>query len=238
MEGLCVRSWSVGSNLAQGLSLCQLWRYLRRHLDWRACVRDPQSSARLAVLTVTSSLNTLLGLLETIYLKLAGVDIDAIPIPDDVVFVIGVPRSGTTLLHSVLAVDEQFATPKTLDVAFPNSNILLRRWCPGWLLRLIELTIPSTRPMDSLPLSLETVQEDEIATNVLSGGRSPYACLNFMSDYERLLKYTTFEEVPCSYFTTRRVHTQSRTGSLTRAMRSYALQPRSLMNGRLRSGGF
>ncbi len=199
-EGLRVRSWSVGSNLAQGCSLWQLWRYVHRHLDWRACVTDPQCAVRFTALVVTSALNTVLGLLETIYLKLAGVDIDAIALPDDVVFVIGVPRSGTTLLHSVLAVDEQFATPKTLDVAFPNSNILLRRWCPGWLLRLIGLTIPSTRPMDSLPLSLETVQEDEIATNVLSGGRSPYACLSFMSDYERLLKYTTFEEVPVEEF--------------------------------------
>lgn len=203
MEGLRVRSWSMGSNLAQGLSLRQLWRYLHRHLDWRACIQDPQSTARVAVLLVTSSLNTLLGLLDTVYLKLTGVDVDAIALPDDVVFVIGAPRSGTTLVHSLFAVDKQFSTAKTLDVAFPNSNILLRRWCPAWLLRLIEMTIPSTRPMDSLPLSLDTVQEDEIATNVLSGGRSPYACLNFMTDYERLLKYTTFEEVLGPFLNTR-----------------------------------
>jgi len=119
-EGLRVRSWSVGSNLAQGLSLWQLWRYVHRHLDWRACVTDPPCAVRFTALVVTSALNTVLGLLETIYLKLTGVDIDAIAVPDDVVFVIGVPRSGTTLLHSVLAVDEQFATPKTLDVAFPT----------------------------------------------------------------------------------------------------------------------
>jgi len=199
---LNVQAWSLGTNLAQGLGLGQCMRYLYRNLNVRNACRDPRCLARIAFLMATALVNSLLALLESALVTLAGVDIDAVEIPDDIVFVIGPPRSGTTLVHALLGLDEQrFVTPRTLDVAFPNCNILLRRLGPRWLMRLLALTMPSKRPMDDLPLGLETVQEDEIATNVMSGGRSPYASLSFMNKHgDLLMKYTTFEDVPPDEF--------------------------------------
>lgn len=104
------------------------------------------------------------------------------------VFILGHPRTGTTHLHNLLAVDKRFAYVNTFQAGFPSGFLLLEKlsWCLGWL-------IDKTRPMDDMPLSFNTPAEDEIAVNMLTGGISPYACLTFMTRYKNILHYCTFE---------------------------------------------
>jgi omega-hydroxy-beta-dihydromenaquinone-9 sulfotransferase len=46
--------------------------------------------------------------------------------------------------------------------------------------------------MDNLRLAWDVPCEDEIATNVLSGGASPYMAINFMRDWRRYMRFIKF----------------------------------------------
>lgn len=55
-----------------------------------------------------------------------------------------------------------------------------------------------TRPMDSMPLHFDLPQEDELATNMLSGGCSYYMPLWFMKQEPYFRRYLDFSSV-CFY---------------------------------------
>ena len=81
------------------------------------------------------------------------------PLTDAPVFILGHWRSGTTLLHNLLASDPQFAAPNLYQVSFPTHFLLSEWWlapCTSWLL-------PETRPMDDIPHGWSVPSEDEIA---------------------------------------------------------------------------
>ena len=113
-------------------------------------------------------------------------------------FVIGQPRTGTTHVHNLLSQDtETFTFASTFDVGFPSSFL----WTGGWLPRLLKGMISETQPMDNMKLSFDLPQEDELATNMLSGGVSPYMAIAFLkrSVWEKLLPLWTLElESGCS----------------------------------------
>lgn len=88
------------------------------------------------------------------------------------VFVLGHWRSGTTLLHELLACDPRFAAPTTYECFNPHHFLLTRSWLPALLGRFV----PSHRPMDAMPAGWERPQEDEIAL----------ALLGVPSSYERV----------------------------------------------------
>ncbi len=62
--------------------------------------------------------------------------IAATPVPHDPVFVLGHWRTGTTLLHELLILDDRHAFPDTFHCMVPNhplvSSALFRRWM-RWL---------------------------------------------------------------------------------------------------------
>ena len=163
---------------------------------------DPRCLLRVLALVLASVLNSFLAILEDVYLRLIGVDIDQIELPDDVIFIVGHPRTGTTLLHTMMALDEdRLCCVRTLDVMTPSSPILVRRFLSPRLLRVLEkFMLPSTRPMDRLPLAFESPQEAELATNCISGGASPYAALSYMTNFQRYLDMLSFENAPPSEF--------------------------------------
>lgn len=174
--------WSLRNNFMSGFTTPQLartlWRY-RRALSWRY-------AHRIAFLAALSLPNTLLAVLEN---WLYGPAIAAQAIHPEPIFVLGHPRTGTTLLQNILCQDPALAHVDTFQAGFPSAFLLLHRlrWALEWL-------IDDTRPMDAMPLSFATPAEDEIATHALSGGASPYACLPFMADFRDPLRYATFEE--------------------------------------------
>lgn len=99
--------------------------------------------------------------------------IDAVELPPPI-FVVGHWRSGTTLLHELLSLDQQFSYPTTFQCFVPNHFLV-----SGLFLEpLVRLLLPRTRPMDSMPAGARLPQEDEFAL-VGMGAPTPYKHLAF-----------------------------------------------------------
>ncbi len=90
------------------------------------------------------------------------------------IFVIGHWRSGTTLMHELLSLDERFAFPNTLDTFTPN-HFLITRYLLGPLLSLL---LPKRRPMDDMSVRLGSPQEDDFALCAY-GAPTPYRRVAF-----------------------------------------------------------
>src|SRR5690606_26021376 len=71
-----------------------------------------------------------------------GAEIAAEPLPAPV-FIVGHWRSGTTYLHELLATDQRFIAPTSLE-CFATDHFL--RW--GRALRRLRFMMPKRRPMD------------------------------------------------------------------------------------------
>jgi hypothetical protein len=111
----------------------------------------------------------------------------------DPVFVLGHPRTGTTLLHGLLALDkERFAICDTFMVGFPQCFL----WFEKVGKFLFKNILSETRPMDNMKLHFDLPQEDELGTNLLSGlGVSPYSSLVFMKEEKKYRQYQTMKDV-------------------------------------------
>lgn len=96
------------------------------------------------------------------------------PPPVDPLFILGHWRTGTTLLHELLALDPRHAAPTAYDCLAAHHFLLTRRVFP----RLLRFLVPPRRPMDEMPVGLDSPFEDEFAL-CLSGVRSPYATFAF-----------------------------------------------------------
>ncbi len=90
------------------------------------------------------------------------------------IFVIGHWRSGTTLMHELLALDDRFAYPSTLDT-FTANHFLISHYLLGPLLWLI---LPRKRPMDDMTLRADSPQEDDFALCAY-GAPTPYRRVAF-----------------------------------------------------------
>jgi len=103
-----------------------------------------------------------------------GKEIERQAIDPPPIFVVGHWRSGTTLLHELLALDDRFCYPTTLECFVPShflvSEILLHP--------LLHLMLPSRRPMDNMPTGVDLPQEDEFAL-VAMGAPTPYQRMAF-----------------------------------------------------------
>lgn len=84
-------------------------------------------------------------------------------------FILGHWRSGTTLLHSLLARDLRFVAPTNYQTLFPSHFLLTERIAA----RITARFMPATRPADNIRFTWNAPAEDEIATLVLTG-LSPY----------------------------------------------------------------
>ncbi|OQR99903.1 hypothetical protein ACHHYP_04001 [Achlya hypogyna] len=174
--------FSTQNNPMCGITLPQwtsvLWTH-GRLIEWRYV-------PRAVFLTFSSIFTGLLGLIEVLWYPYYV--IDAEPLPEDPVFIIGHPRTGTTLLHNLLAADTRtFYHCTTFCAGFPSCFLWFERW-GKWL---FSGAIAPTRPMDSMPLHFDLPQEDECATTVLSHGASYYLALAFMAQETRFRKFLT-----------------------------------------------
>lgn len=97
----------------------------------------------------------------------------------DPIFVIGHWRSGTTFLHELLCSNPHFNFPTTYACMNPHVFPLTE---PSVLHYASKR--PVLRPMDNMPISLASPQEDEFALLAL-GARSPYEGLLFPKATER-----------------------------------------------------
>lgn len=101
--------------------------------------------------------------------RIANANLDRPP-----VFVIGHWRSGTTLMHELMAKDQRFDFPNNFDAFVPN-HFLVSRFC---FYPIVKLLMPRKRPMDNMAMGVELPQEDDFALCGL-GAPTPYRRIAF-----------------------------------------------------------
>jgi hypothetical protein len=132
---------------------------------------SPRNLPLAAMISAASMVNSSLGVLQSLVfgLQIGRTRLDLAPI-----FVIGHWRTGTTLLHELLALDQNHTFPNNYTCFAPHHFLLTERLFGhafDWLL-------PAVRPMDGVPIKYDSPQEDEFALCNL-GASSPYRAITF-----------------------------------------------------------
>ncbi|HET6327034.1 MAG TPA: sulfotransferase [Planctomycetaceae bacterium] len=135
--------------------------------------------------TFVSMAHTLLrGIQNLIF----GRRVSRTPIDQAPIFIIGHWRTGTTLLHEFLALDDRHVGPSTYECMEPNHFLLteglISRWLPFFSL--------SVRPMDNMAAGFNRPQEDEFALCNL-GLPSPYLTIAFPNHPPQFEEYLDLE---------------------------------------------
>jgi hypothetical protein len=100
--------------------------------------------------------------------------LNALPATDPPLFIIGHWRSGTTLLHELMMLDDRFCCPTTYQCFAPGHFLLTEKMVTSAL----SWIMPSKRPMDDVSAGWHRPQEDEFALANL-GSPSPYRRMAF-----------------------------------------------------------
>ncbi len=123
------------------------------------------------LVTCVAVVNTLLRWLQALCY---GAAVRQVEVPDDPLFIIGHWRTGTTMLHELLALDPHNRCPTTYESLSPNHFLLSERL----VRRLASWMLPRTRPFDNMRMSFDRPQEDEAAL-CLRGQPSPFLTVAF-----------------------------------------------------------
>ncbi len=169
-------SFWLGANVR---ALTRLFVRNRFAVGWRHLSIFPETA-------VTAVGHTVLGTVQT---ALLGRRIDRARV-EAPLFVLGHWRSGTTWLHELLSCDPRHAAPTTYECFAPSHFLLTETLARRWLRWLL----PSTRPTDAMPLTLESPQEDEFALCNL-GLPSPYLSIAFPNRPAQDGEYADLETV-------------------------------------------
>lgn len=121
---------------------------------------------RLAGVTIATTANSLLHVAEKAWY---GRKIEQTSLTEPPLFILGHWRSGTTLLHNLLARDPRFVAPTHYQVSFPTHFLLTERFFS----RVGSKLLPARRPMDEMALRWDLPGEDEVAL-LLTTLLSPY----------------------------------------------------------------
>lgn len=137
-------------------------------------------AARLAGITLAACVNSLLHLAENVVYRRR---VERVSLAEPPLFLLGHWRSGTTLLHNLLAQDPAFVAPTQYQVSFPGHFLLTER--P--LSRLTAAWLPAQRPLDAMEQRWDLPGEDEMAL-LLTTLCSPYLRAAFPAggDVDRL----------------------------------------------------
>jgi hypothetical protein len=134
-----------------------------------------------------SLLNTGLGALQEFY---HGPRLRRLELPPDPIFIIGHWRTGTTLLHELLALDPRHRCPTTFECFAPTHFLLTEPLLRGWS----GFLLPPLRPADAMAMGWDRPQEDEFALCNL-GVPSPYATMAFPNHAPQFPEYFDLEQV-------------------------------------------
>jgi hypothetical protein len=176
--------WSLGHNYLAGSTAGAWWRLLREN---RFAV-DPAYWHRAAFVSALSLMNSWFARREE---KRYGAEIARTELAGPPLFVLGHWRSGTTHLHNLLALDEQFAFANTYQVVNPYTFLTTEQLNT----RRFRALLPDTRPMDNMALSFDAPQEDEFAPCLVCF-RSMYPGISFPRRLDWYERYLTFRGVP------------------------------------------
>ncbi|MEM0925553.1 MAG: sulfotransferase [Planctomycetota bacterium] len=148
----------------------------------------PKRLAMLFSVTFATPVNTLLCWMQRLFFfrQIRDAELHGPP-----VFIVGHWRSGTTLLHELLVMDERLSSPSTFQCFAPH-HFLLTEW---FFRRFFSWLLPGKRPMDNMATGWDRPQEDEFALMNL-GLPSPYRNLAFPLQEPGDLDYLDFDGVP------------------------------------------
>ncbi|NVO02566.1 MAG: sulfotransferase [Bacteroidetes bacterium] len=111
------------------------------------------------------------------------------PVPTNPVFVVGHWRTGSTFLHQLLSLDDQYLTTSLFQVAKPDSFVSSRRYYKP----IMSLFLGGSRPFDQVKTGFDEPQEDEFAMfrltsfSPLEGLIFPQSQNYFLENYPDLL---------------------------------------------------
>jgi hypothetical protein len=159
------REWSP--RLWEG---CDYFTWLRMLVTNRFAVEPPYWYIA-AIMSCTTFANTCLRWLQG---GLYGDRIENTRVPNAPIFVVGHWRTGTTLLHELLILDERFTSPTTLHCFLPCHFLLSEHVIREYF----AWAMPARRPMDDMPAGWDRPQEDEFALALL-GQPSTYTDIAF-----------------------------------------------------------
>jgi len=106
-------------------------------------------------------------------------------------FILGHWRSGTTLLHELLILDERHSYPNTYQCLEPNHFLLTEKI----ITKMFWFLLPGSRPMDNMAAGWDRPQEDEFAMCML-GAPSLYLTIAFPNHPPAFPEYLDMEQVP------------------------------------------
>ncbi|MGC8658734.1 MAG: sulfotransferase family protein [Desulfomonilaceae bacterium] len=150
--------WNKGISLqiVQGMPLGSLIRLLAGN-DFLVNTRH---LGRLAYLIGIGVFNSILGSCERFF---DGAEIEKIELSHPPLFILGHWRSGTTHLHNLLSLDNEFSSPNVYQCLFPNHFIYSQVGSVA-----LKILAPDTRPMDNVSFSSRAPHEEEFALAALS----------------------------------------------------------------------
>ena len=161
--------------------------------DWWQALRENRFAVglpfcpRAAIMTAGSVLNSYYRRREEREFGEALAQVEVKP----PLFILGHWRSGTTLLHNLLALDDQFAYPNLYQVFFPHTFLCTEEARTN----LVRPLIPQTRIFDNVAQGLQMPNEDEFATCTASLA-SPYMAWAFPQNQAHYERFLTFRDAP------------------------------------------
>lgn len=116
---------------------------------------DPEFAARRKRTLAASAMTAPLRALERVVCRRRVAAHQMHPSP---VYILGYGRSGTTHLHNLMTRDPQFGYVDLFQTIAPEFTVVGR-----FLRPLLARTLPATRPMDNVAVSIDAPQEEELA---------------------------------------------------------------------------
>ncbi|NLE40122.1 MAG: sulfotransferase, partial [Pirellulaceae bacterium] len=167
-----------------GMGMGAYLRLLQQN-HWAVAPRRWPTAASIGVV---SAINSKYWLLQELFL---GSKIRRTQIEQQPIFILGHWRSGTTLLHEMLVLDQRHTCPDNYSCFAPNHFVLTGGLFP----RMLWFLMPSHRPMDNMKLGWYTPQEDEFALCNM-GLPSPYLTIAFPNRPPQNEAYFDLESIP------------------------------------------
>jgi len=132
--------------------------------------------------------NSLMSLAQRV---VYGRRIECVELKNQPIFIIGHWRTGTTLLHELLALDERHTCPDWYQCFAPSHFLVTRGFIVPWL----RFLIPSRRPTDNMRVGFDSPQEDELALCNM-GIPSPYLTIAFPNRPPQFQEYLDLQGLP------------------------------------------
>jgi hypothetical protein len=140
-----------GPGVLSGITFADWLRTLHQN-DW---VIERPYWGRAAAITFSSISNSFFSWLERLIYQHR---VEAAT-PEPPLFILGIWRSGTTLLHNLMSKDDRFAFPNFYQVMYPHTFLCTEKTNA----QLLQWFMPRKRPQDDIKMGVGEPQEDEFA---------------------------------------------------------------------------